>query len=108
MYLKKVDAVQFKLTDEQREDVKNRKAVYFEGSPVRNMGGDQYLAILQQGENMIKVFHEQWVIRHPDGLWQVLWPDQFNRNFKKGDEAESFRIGHDPFTKPKQINQRSI
>lgn len=107
LYLKKVDAVQFKLTDEEKTKIAKRDAVFFEGSPVRHTGGDQYLAILQQGENLVKIYHEQWLIRHPDGLWQVLWPDQFNRHFTKGDHAESFKVGYDPFAKPKII-QRTI
>lgn len=108
LYLKKVDAVQFKLTDEDKDKISKREAVFFEGSPVRHMGGDQYLAILQQGENLVKVYHEQWLVRHPDGLYQVLWPDQFSRHFVKGDETESFKIGYDPFTKSRVLNQRAI
>lgn len=103
-YLKKVDAIQFSLTDEQKELVKNRKPVFFEGSPVKHVGGDQYLALLQQGENLIRVYLSQWLVRHPDGLWQLFWPDQFGNLFIKGSDSDSIHIKNDPF-KAKSFNQ---
>jgi hypothetical protein len=104
LYLKKVDAIQFNLNDEQKELIKSRKVVYFEGSPVKHVGGEQYIALLQQGENLLKVQSSQWLVRHPDGLWQILWPDQFAANFIKGSDAEALNISHDPF-KAKTFNQ---
>lgn len=103
-YLKKVDAIQFKLTDEQKELIKNRKAVFFEGSPVKHVGGGQYIVLLQQGENIIKVCETQWVVRHIDGLWQIFWPDRFGAMFIKGDEAETISIAYDPFKAKTLIN----
>ncbi len=96
-YLKKVDAVQFKLTDEQKEQIRSRNAVFFEGSPVKHVGGEQYIALLQQGENLIKISESQWLVRHSDGLWQIFWPDRFNAMFIKGDETEAVAIAYDPF-----------
>lgn len=105
LYYKKVDAIQFSLTDEEKMAIAQGKPVFFEGSSVRHIGGTQYLAVLQQGENLVKVHIEQWLIRHPDGMWQVLWPDDFNRNFEaaKVDDPE-FRIHRDPFAQ-KSYNQ---
>lgn len=106
-YLKRVDAIQFIVTDEQKELIRNKKPVFFEGSPVRNVGAGSYLAVLQQGENLIKIHTEQWLIRHPDGMWQILWPDQFNRFFIKNTQEEALQIGYDPF-KAKSYNQPNI
>lgn len=81
LYFKKVDAVQFKLTDEQKALIKNRKPVHFEGGVVKHVGGDHYITLLQQGENLLKIQLTQWLVKHPDGLLQILWPDQFSANF---------------------------
>jgi hypothetical protein len=108
LYLKKVDAIQFTLTDDQKELVKNRNPVFFEGSAVKHVGGDQYIAVLQQGENLIKIHSTQWLVRHSDGLWQIFWPDKFNAIFIKGDATESFEIKYDPFQKTRPINQPTI
>jgi len=103
-YLKKVDAVQFKLTDQQREQIRNRKAVFFEGAPIKHIGGDQYIALLQQGENLIKITESQWLVRHPDGQWQILWPDSFSANFIRGNDSDLIEIKYDPF-KAKSFSQ---
>ncbi len=104
LYYKKVDAVQFKLTDEEKELIKQRKPVYFESGQVKHVGADQYLALLQQGENLHRIYETQWLIRHPDGLWQILWPNTFNALFIEGNAADSVRIGKDPF-QTKSYNQ---
>jgi hypothetical protein len=107
LYYKKVDALQFKLADEEKELVRTNKAVFFEGSPVKHVGGDQYLAVLQQGENLIRIFEGQWLVRHPDGLWQIYWADKFAQLFIKGDETEAFSVGVDPF-KSRAISQPNM
>jgi hypothetical protein len=108
LYYKKVDAIQFKLTDEQKEQIKNRKAVFFEGSPVKHVGGTVYIALLQQGENQVRVCEGQWVVRHGDGLWQIFWPTDFIRHFIKADmEDREFVIANDPFLK-KSYNQPTV
>lgn len=104
LYYKKVDAKQFKLTDEQKALIKSRKAVFFEGSPVKHVGGDQYIALLQQGENLIKIQEGQWLVIHADGLWQIFWEDRFAANFIKGNDAE-IELSIDPFTKPRHLKQ---
>lgn len=104
LYYKKVDAIQFNLTDQEKELIKQRKAVHFEGAQVKNVGGDTYLAVLQQGENLIRVYSSQWLVRHPDGSYQVLWPDGFAANFVKGNEGDTVKIKYDPF-KAKSYNQ---
>ncbi len=108
LYLKKVDAVQFILTDEKKEFIKHRQAVFFEGSMVKHVGGEQYIALLQQGENLIKIHETQWLVRHTDGLWQIFWPDKFNALFVKGNEADAIEIKYDPFQKTRPINQPNI
>jgi hypothetical protein len=104
LYYKKVDAVQFKLTDTEKESIKNRKAVYFENGRVKHIGGNQYIAVLQQGENLIKISEQQWLVKSPDGMMQIYWPDRFNQQFIKGDEADSIQIGNDLF-RGRPVNQ---
>lgn len=102
-YLKKVDAIQFRLTDEQKGLINSRQAVFFEGNPVKHMGGGQYIALLRQGENLIKILETQWLVRDPDGLWQIYWPDRFDALFVKGDEADAIKITHNPFNKARVV-----
>jgi hypothetical protein len=102
LYLKKVEAVQFKLTDEQKELIRNRKPVFFEGSPVKFNGGQQYIAVLQFGENLIKIEESQWLVRDPDGGIHIYWPDRFGSIYIKGSEADSIHI--DPH-RAKPMNQ---
>lgn len=104
LYLKKVDAVQFLLTEDEKALIKDRKRVYFENAPVKHLGAGQYLALLQQGENLHRIYETQWLVRHPDGLWQILWPNQFGALFTKGNELENIKPGIDPFT-TKSYNQ---
>lgn len=106
VYLKRVDAIQFVITDAQKDLIKSRKAVYFEGSPVKHAGGSQYIALLQQGENLIKIQETQWLVREPGGLWQVYWPDQFGSLFIKGDQPDSINpTATNPFNKAKALKQ---
>lgn len=102
LYLKKVDAIQFILTDEEKENVRNKKTVYFNGYPVKHVGGEQYLVVFQQGENLIRINYTQWLVKHPDGTIQLVWPDQFGSNFIKGKELESIHI---PVQRTKSYNQ---
>lgn len=104
LYYKKVDAVQFNLTDEQKANIAQHKPVYFEGSKVKHIGGEQYIVLLQQGENLIKVVNTQWLVRHPDGLWQLFWPDKFAALFRKGEPEDFATTAYDPF-KAKALNQ---
>ncbi len=105
-YLKKVDAIRFSLSDEQKAMIKSREAVFFEGCPVRHAGGNQYLALLQQGENQHRIFEGQWLVRHIDGLWQILNEAEFNRNFIEAPQ-ENYQSGFDPF-KVKSYNQPTM
>lgn len=104
LYYKQVDAIQFILTDEQKQQIKDRKVVYFENAAVKHLGNDRYLALLQQGENLHRIYETQWLVRHPDGLWQIIWPDQFNAKFIKGSGPDTVRIANDPFL-AKSYNQ---
>lgn len=81
-WLKKVDANQFTLTDEQKELIRSRETVYFENEPVRWNGGEQFLVSLRKGEGFVRVLEGQWFIKHPEGYWEVLWPDQFDKLFQ--------------------------
>jgi len=96
LYYKKVDAVHFKLSEEDKKEVQVYKPVFFENSAVKHMGGDVYLAVLQQGENLIRIFEGQWLVRS-DGGWQIYWPDKFSQLFIRGNETEQFNTGLDPF-----------
>lgn len=103
LFYKKVDAVQFKLNDEEKKIVQSNKTVLFEGGQVKHLGGEVYLTVLQQGENLVRIFEGQWLVR-ADGGYQIYWPDKFNQIFSKGDETEKFNIGLDPF-KAKSFGQ---
>jgi anti-sigma factor ChrR (cupin superfamily) len=107
LYYKKVDAIQFTLTDEEKELIKQRKPVLFEGAPVKHAGGDSYIAVLQQGENLIRVYNSQWVVRHPDGQYQIVWPDRFAALFTKGNDTDTIKIAYDPFS-AKSYNQPNV
>ena len=96
-YLKKVEAIQFKLTDEQKALIKSRKPVYFEGGRVKHAGADHYITLLQQGENLIKIQESQWLVRHPDGLMQIFWPDRFGALFLKESDTMAIPANYDPF-----------
>lgn len=105
LYYKKTDAVQFTLTDEQKEQARHNKAVFFEGGQVKHLGGNVYIALLQQGENLVKIHETQWLVKHIDGLWQLFWPQDFNRYFEKPERPGSgISITSDPFLK-KGYNQ---
>jgi len=104
LYYKKVDAIQFDLTEEQKKAIEQRVRVYFENGPVKHIGGAQYVALLQRGEDVVKVYNGQWLVRHPDGYLQVLWPDEFQRNFCEPSQPEDFKILNDPLLK-KSYNQ---
>lgn len=98
LYYKKVDAIQFILSDEQKAKAKNHKAVFFEGGQVKHVGGSVYIVLLQQGESLIKIHEGQWLVKHIDGLWQIFWPDDFNRYFIKPDKSDQeILISPDPF-----------
>lgn len=104
LYYKKVDAIQFNLTDEQKTNIHDRKPVLFEGYPVRHVGGENYLAVLQQGENLHRIYNTQWLIRHGDGAWQIISNDHFGGQFIAGNETDTIKITKDPFTS-KSYNQ---
>lgn len=104
LYYKKVDAIQFNLTDEQKELIKKRKAQFFEGSAIKHVGGNQFIALLQRGENLIKICEGQWLVKHLDGQWQIYWPGDFIRHFVKADlEDKEFVLAHDPFNQQKTL-----
>jgi hypothetical protein len=104
LYLKKVDAIQFTLTDEQKAMIKDRKVIMFEGAQAKHIGGNLHIALLQQGENLIKIHETQWLVRHSDGLLQIFWPDQFGGMFIKGNEPEALSAINDLFKAKKAKN----
>lgn len=88
VYYKKVDAIQFKLTTDDKERLKNRETIYFEGCRVNHIGGNNYVTVLQQGENLFRILETQWLVRHPDGTIQIVWPEKFNQLFKEDYKLE--------------------
>lgn len=101
VFYKKVEAVRLLLTDEQVTALKGGEKFDFEGVPIKFIGGNSYIALLRQGESMVKVSAGQWVIRHPEGHWQVLWPHEFEGVFIEAPD-ETVLIKTDPF------NQKSF
>lgn len=106
VYYKKVDAVQLLLTGEELESLKGGRKFFFEGVPVRYMGGVSYCAILRQGENQVKVQATQWVVRHPVNLWEVVWPEEFASHFIAA-PTETMMVSSDPFNH-KSFNQPTV
>lgn len=107
VYYKKVDAIQFKLTEEEKERIHKGEPVYFETGLVKHIGGPNYIALLQQGENLIKILETQWLVRHPDGALQVLWPDKFSETFVEGSQMDSLNVPRPSFM-DKTFNQPNI
>lgn len=106
VFYKKVHAVQLNLSLEEFEELSKGARIEWEAQVIRYAGGTQYFVILLQGENQIKVNATQWVVRHPDGLWQVLWPHEFEENFIEA-VGENVQIKEDPFLK-KSFNQPTV
>lgn len=107
VYYKKVDAIQFKLTDEDKERLHKKEPIFFEGCQVKHVGGNNYLAVLQQGENLYRILETQWLVRHPEGTWQIFWPDRFDKLFIEGSKQDVVNIPQQSFmTKP--VNQPNI
>lgn len=80
-YYKKVDAKQFTLTEQQKSDIRDKKLVHFEGGQIKWNGTSTFLVLLQQGENLHRMYETQWLVKHPEGAWQILWPHEFNKDF---------------------------
>jgi len=106
VFLKKVDALQLKLTDSELADLKAGHPVFFINGRVKEYG-PSYFVLEQVGENLIKICEGQWVVRHPEGHLEVLWPDQFNNHFKMAEEQEPYNFSNDPFLK-KSYNQPTV
>jgi hypothetical protein len=107
VYYKKVDAIQFKLTDEEKERLHKREPVFFEGCKVKHVGGNNYIALLQQGENLIRILETQWLVRNLDGSLQIYWPDRFSQLFTEGSKLEAINIPIESFM-AKTFNQPNI
>lgn len=102
-YFKRVDAQQLNLTEEQHESLKTNKPVDFMGFPVKQYGAS-YFCIMNAGENQVKVEATQWVVRHPEGHYEILWPEQFDKYFQSSEFDEPPLKVNDPFLK-KSFNQ---
>ena len=89
VYYKKVDAIQFKLTEKEKEQLHKREPIYFEGCQVKHVGGNNYIAVLRQGESLIRILETQWLVRHPDGTQQIVWPDKFSESFVEGSKSSN-------------------
>lgn len=100
VFYKKVLAEQLLLTEEQRVELKQKRTpIYFLGHPVRMLGEVNYGIVLKQGENLVRVMSTQWVVKHPDGAFQVLWPHEFEEYFVKAPD-QTLRVEKDPFNQP--------
>lgn len=107
VFFKKVDAIQLKLTDSELADLKAGHPVCFLTGKVKEYG-PSYFCLLQSGENQVKVQEGQWVVRHPDGYYEILWPDQFTKNFNQsGNLEDPVNLANDPFLK-KSYNQPTV
>jgi hypothetical protein len=107
LFYKKVDAIQFIVTDEDKECIAKKEPVFFDGCQVKHVGGENYIAVLQQGENLIRISNTQWLVRHPDGQLQILWPDRFEKYFVKGAD-DNFAIEPQGIFTIKPNNQPNI
>ena len=98
VFYKKVVAKQLKLSPEELDELKKGKSFDFEGAKIRSDGGVMYFALLQSGENLIKVSASQWLVRHPNGHFEILWPEEFDRDFIPSDD-QKIEMKSDPFLK---------
>jgi hypothetical protein len=92
VYYKKVDALQLVLTDEQKEKVRKGTQHFFEKAQVKYLGGGIYAAIMKIGDTLHKIEETQWIVRHPDGNTEILWPHQFEAGFVKPIESTSITV----------------
>lgn len=92
LYYKKVDALQLVLTDEQKEKIRTGAKLEFDRGTIKYMGGNNYAAIMRSGDTFVKIEETQWLVKHPDGNLQILWPHEFEANFVKPKETASITV----------------
>ena len=95
---KKVEGVQFLLDENEIAKLKEGQPVLFMGERVRWCGGDNYMVVIQSGQDLIRIIDRQWVITHPEGTYQILYDFQVEANFIKAPAEEVVNIAIDPFT----------
>lgn len=88
LYHKKVNAVQFVLSDEDKKRIRAGEKLFFEGQPIIYSVNRPLITLIKQGETLVRVEETQWLIRHPEGTLEVLWPDLFNQRFIKAPGPE--------------------
>lgn len=88
-YYKKVEAEQFVLTDDQKAQIKKGQKIKFQQEFVRWNGGERFLVTVKKDENFLRLQETQWLVKHPEGYWQVLWPADFDKWFVKTDYEHS-------------------
>lgn len=86
-YYKKVDASQLVLTDEQKEAIRTGAQQFFDKGQIKYMGGKSYAAMLKIGDRLVKIEENQWLVKHPDGNMQILWPHEFDAQFVQPNSA---------------------
>lgn len=91
-YYKKVDATQLVLTDEQKESIRTGGQHHFEKGQVKYMGGNSYAVMLRVGDMLVKIEETQWLVKHPDGHTQILWPHEFEAGFVKPNQPASISV----------------
>lgn len=92
LFYKKVDALQLVLTDQQKENIRNGKQEFFDKGQIKHHGGVIYATTLRVGETMLKIEETQWLVKHPDGLIEILWPQDFEARFIKPNESASLNV----------------
>lgn len=65
-YFKRVPAVQFAPTADEKEQVVKGKQVLFEGEPIKHGANGRFHVLLKLGERLIPVYDTQWIAREPD------------------------------------------
>lgn len=80
LYYKQVDAVQFLLTQEQKNEMRERKPVFFEGYQVKYLHGNVYMVLIPYGESLIRLYETQWLVKEKPG-WQIYSATDFNNQF---------------------------
>lgn len=91
-FYKKVDATQLVLTDEQKESIRTGGQHHFENAQVKYMGGKSYAAMLKIGDRLVKIEETQWLVKHPDGNMQIVWPHEFEAGFVQPNQPAGITV----------------
>jgi hypothetical protein len=80
VFYKRVDAEQLALSKAQKQSILAGQPTDFSGVPVKHDSG-RFFCVLSHKENFIKIEETQWLIKHDNGIWEIVWPDTFKEKY---------------------------